>query len=279
MAGMALALLLAISLAGCVHEDRAINLNGDGSGSYTFTVGLSEEVVSLAGDSIKSQMDQYGQQITSKGGTYRHYDDTGYSYWAFTRHFSSVAGLNTLLSDKSYMNALSSGSSTSDSASTDTDHFTVSQSAGFLTNTFHITGSISMQPTTPPSSVPGFDPATVLKDAHDSIAITMPGWISSHTGGSVQGNSITYTVHYGETASIDVTGGGVNTAVVYPLAGGIVVVLLIAVTLVVVFALRRRRPTSPALVPDGTLSDTALGITAGTGYVGPPPSEISPTEE
>ena len=45
IAATLLCLLLAFSLAACVQADRTVVLNSDGSGVYTFTVGISDQLV------------------------------------------------------------------------------------------------------------------------------------------------------------------------------------------------------------------------------------------
>jgi hypothetical protein len=36
-----LLLVLALALTACIHEDRSVSLQGDGSGTYTLTIGLN----------------------------------------------------------------------------------------------------------------------------------------------------------------------------------------------------------------------------------------------
>lgn len=92
------------------------------------------------------------------------------------------------------------------------------------------------------------DVSQYLKDMRESITITMPSSISSHKGGMVNGNTITYTVHYGEETDIDVVGGGLNTARLLPVGEGILVALLLFVGGVIVWRMRSgKRATQPAV--------------------------------
>src|SRR5205807_5846043 len=84
-------LTCAVLLSGCFHLDRDMKLNGDGSGSYTLSLGLTEALVGLAGDTFTKSMDEHGQQVKQQGGDYRHFDQDGYSVWVFTRPFKSVS--------------------------------------------------------------------------------------------------------------------------------------------------------------------------------------------
>jgi hypothetical protein len=279
-------LLLAFALSGCTHLDRGVRLNGDGSGSYSYAVGLSSQLVGLASDQITASMDEAGSKVKAQGGEYRHYEDTGYSYWQFTRPFSSVSQLNQMLQERSVPGLDTASGSLPDVSSVTsqpTDTFSVSEDSSLITNTFHITGSMSF---------PGFDPSTLdpggtggaglppetltqinslLADAHVKFAITMPGWITSHDGGTVDGNTVTYLVHPGDSVTIDVVGGGLNTKVVYPLAGGaLLLVLLIAGGAVFLLVRRRSAARREALAP-------AIAPTVAAAPVGTPMSPDTPT--
>ncbi len=233
--GLLLALLL--SLTACVHEDRTVALNSDGSGSYVLTIGFSEQLVSLASDQISSTMDEFGAKVKQQGGSYRHYDDTGYSYWAYTRPFKTIDQLNQLLQE-----APQSGSGAGGSVpATTQDTFTFTQQSGFLSNTFHVTGHMSMViPQGSLGDTSGVDISQYLKDMRESFAVTMPGSIISHQGGEVSGNTVTYTIHYGEQTDIDVVGGGLNLAPLIPYAIGAGVVILLHIILAGVLLWRRR---------------------------------------
>jgi hypothetical protein len=200
-------------------------------------------------------MDEAGSKVKAQGGEYRHYEDTGYSYWQFTRPFGSVSQLNQMLQETGIPGVDSTSGSLSgvpSVASQPTDTFTVSEETSLFTNTFHVTGSMRF-PGFDPSSLdpggtgaPGLPPDTLtqintlLADAHEKFAITMPGWITSHDGGTVDGNTVTYLVHPGDSVTIDVVGGGLNTTVVYPLAGGTLLLVLIIAGGVAFWLVRRR---------------------------------------
>jgi hypothetical protein len=80
----------------------------------------------------------------------------------------------------------------------------------------------------------------LLRDARESFAITMPGGISSHSGGTVSGDTITYTVHVNQAANIDVSSSAVNIAAVLPVIGGVVVIFIILGAMVFVYRKRVR---------------------------------------
>lgn len=267
-ATIGLLIALALSLSGCMHIDRAVTINSDGSGSYTMTIGFSEQLVSLASDQISSNMDSFGQKVKSNGGSYRHYDDTGYSYWAYTRPFKSIADLNTLVQETPQASD-TSGSVGSSNIPTpgqaDTLNFT--EQSGFLSNTFHVTGHMSMIFPQSATNTGGIDVSTYLSDMRESFSVTMPGSITAHTGGTLSGNTVTYTIHYGEQTDIDVTGGGFNTALLLPI--GIAVVIILLLIGGVIFWRRRRGATratalevAPAFVGAAPDAPTTPGIGA-----------------
>lgn len=238
---IALLITLALSLAGCMHVDRSVTLNIDGSGTYTMTIGFSEQLVSLASDQISTSMNNFGDKVKSEGGAYRHYDDTGYSYWAYTRPFKSIADLNALVQETPQAgNDSSSSGAGSLPASAQTDTLNFTEQSGFLSNTFHVTGHMSMVFPQSATESGGIDITPYLKDMRESFAVTMPGSVTSHQGGVVHGNTVTYTVHYGEQTDIDVVGGGLNTAVLIPIGVGAGVVLLLIIAGVVAWQMRRK---------------------------------------
>ena len=69
IAAILLCLLLALTLAGCVHADRTITFNSDGTGTYTYAIGLSAQMISLGGSTLTQGMDKFGEQIKQDGGT------------------------------------------------------------------------------------------------------------------------------------------------------------------------------------------------------------------
>jgi hypothetical protein len=286
---LALSLLLALSLAGCIHEDQSVALNSDGSGNYSLALGISDQLLALGSAQITASMDQAGAQFTQQGGTYSKHDDGSYTVWTFKRPFKSIADLNALLQQP-----LDTGTSGTPVPTTSSNSFNVSESSGFFTNTFHVTGHMSLAVDT--GQLPdtgGVDVAQLLKDMRESFAISMPGWISAHNGGSVSGNTITYTVHYGEQASIDVSGGALTTAGIASIGAGIVL-LLVVIAGGALLVLRRRAarsqpavapaavavPYSPLAMPNdlGSADDTPTLASSLPAAVDEPPSQAVPPD-
>lgn len=237
-ASIGLLIVMALSLSGCLHLDRSVALNGDGSGTYVLTIGISDQLLSLSGDQLTSSMDDFGAQVKQKGGSFRRYEDAGYTDWAYTTPFKSIAELNKLIQEAPQSNSATGAVGSGSSSALETIAF--SEQPGFLSNTFHVTGHMSMVVPTGGTDTGGVDVTPYLKSMRESFAVTMPGSVTSHKGGVVNGNTVTYTVHYGEETDIDVVGGGLNTATLIPIgAGG--GILLLALAAIAGFVIWRRR--------------------------------------
>lgn len=222
-------LLLALLLAGCVHADRSVTLNNDDTGVYTFSVGLSDQMMSLGGANLVTSMNTFGDQVTQDGGSYSRYEDNGYSYWKYVRPFTSVKQLDTFLRESPQ-----NGSGTNPD---EQNTLYVAESAGFFSTTYHITGHLSLE--FPDANQPTRD---LLKDARESFAITLPGWVSEQRGGDLSGKTVTYTVHFGESATVDVTGGGFNLPHIALVLGGLLLALALFI-MGMVLVTRGNRPT------------------------------------
>lgn len=272
IAAVLLCLLLALTLAGCVHADRTVALNSDGSGNYTYAVGLSDQMMTLGGSSLADSMNQFGEQIKQEGGSYSRYEDNGFSTWKYVRPFKSVSQLNSYLEQSPQ-----AGSTGGASASDTRDTLRVTDDAGFFSTTFHVVGQMSLE-------FPNSDQntANLLKDARLSVAVTMPNWVSAQHGGKQNGNTVTYTVHYGESATIDVAGGGFNMPHIALVVGGILAAL--ALIVVGIFLVRRgnRRSANNAPAFSSTSPYYAPTLPATPGYpadMPPPLPESTPTQE
>ncbi len=254
-------LACAVLLSGCVHLDRGMKLNGDGSGTYTLSLGFSEALTGLMGDRVATSMDELGGKVKQKGGDYRHFDQDGYSVWVFTTPFKNVSELNALLQQNPAASNATPGGGVSVPSQMQ-DSLSVTETPGFFVNSFHVTGHISMKSLSDTSSAgSGIDMSSYMKDARESVSITMPGWISSYgQGGAANGNTVTYTAHYGEEATIDVVGGGVNPTAIY-IAAGTGLLVLLAIGRFIFWRRRQQRLAragEPALVAVGGGSEASV---------------------
>jgi hypothetical protein len=233
--GLALSALLsvlALLLSGCMSVERQFQLNGDGSGSYTLTLGFREPATGDP-DSVSERVDvplnAFADHVHATGGSTTRFEDQGYAYWTFTRPFTSVEKANTFLQEdpRQY-----------DASHTPVlyhDSLHITRETQLLSTVFHVKGAISL--------VDLLNNAQAWSDATERLSITMPEGIISAAGGARQGESVTYTIHYNESAQIDVVGrvgSSQNMPAVAPvLIGGVCAVLALALLVVGILLLRR----------------------------------------
>jgi hypothetical protein len=193
---MALLLVLVV-LAGCMRVQRSFTLNSDGSGVYVLTIGVRYpkpgDPTSIPAKNTVA-LEAFGAHVQKQGGSYRRYDEQGYTYWSYTRPFTSVSQADALLRE--------------DPRQDDQTHFPVlyhdtlritTHSWPLAPKTYQVTGTISLADLTG-------DAKKSWLDATESLTITLPGGVRAHQGGVQDGNSVTYTIGYNQTATVDVTG-------------------------------------------------------------------------
>ena len=244
-----LLLVLAFALTGCIHLDRSMQLNSDGTGTFTVSFGFADKLINLAGTSFVSQMNACGDKVKAQGGSYQRTDTGGYSAWSFIWPFKSIDRLNELLALNTSFCPVPNTTVPATAASTDS--FSVTSQTHFLSTTFVITGHLSFQLPSEVTNSPDPNVIALLKEAHSTFAVTMPGYISSHTGvGTVSGNTVTYTAHVGDTLDFQIVGGGVNTSALLLLGGGGLLLLggLIVVDRSLRQSLARRMQAAEAVI-------------------------------
>ena len=201
-----LACILVVALSGCMRVQRTLQINRDGSGAYTLTIGFREPTPGNSAslnNIVTDAMEAFAIHVEAKGGASRRFDDQGYAYWTFTRTFSSTKeGDDALRDDPRQFDANATPILFHDS-------LRLTSTSGPFGATYHVTGALSL--------VDRSGNAQDWRDATESLTITMPGGISDHHGGIHDGDSITYTIGYNQSASVDVTGGA-PAARVAPLA-------------------------------------------------------------
>jgi hypothetical protein len=214
-------LLCCLLLTGCMQVDRSLHINANGSGVYTLTIGYREPTAgdsSSVSQSIVAPMDSFGAYVTQTGGSYRRFEDQGYAYWTYTRPFASVVEANSLMQEDPRQEDANA------SPVLYHDSLHVTQQSRFTSTVYHVTGTISLLDVA--------SNAQNWRDASESVSVTMAGGVISHSGGVRQGNTVTYTIHYNESATIDVVGqvGGASdiffTAAPLVVIAGLLIVAL-----------------------------------------------------
>jgi hypothetical protein len=190
---------LALLFSSCMSVQRSFTLNGDGSGVYALSVGVRYPTPgdpSSIPANNRAALDTFGARVQQQGGDFTRSDANGYAYWTYTRPFSSVSQADSFLQQ--------------DPRQDDATHFAVlyhdhlhvaTQSGLFGATTYHVTGTISLADLTG-------NAAQYWRDATETFTVTMAGGLSGHSGGTQDGASVTYTIGYNQSATVDVTGNG-----------------------------------------------------------------------
>lgn len=236
------------ALAGCMRVDRSLQVNGDGSGTYILTVSFRQPepgVPASVSQSIVAPMEAFGTHVRQTGGSYRRTDDQGYASWTYIRPFATVLAANALLQEDPRQE------DASHSPVLFRDSLHIARESRLSSAVYHVTGTVSL--------VDLFHSAQNWVDASESIGITMPGGIISQHGGVRQGNTVTYTIHYNEAATIDVMGrvGGASDVLFTSgtfIGSGVLLILAVALFILGVRLLSgntSRRHKSTRLVGEG----------------------------
>jgi hypothetical protein len=217
-----------------MRVDRALLVNGDGSGYYTLTIGVREPQPndpSSISPPLTTALEAYGAQVRATGGSFAYGTSQDYATWIYTRHFASVADANTLLRENPQAAAAKQYPVLFH------DTLRIAKETRLSSSAFHLTGAISLA-----------DPhhtARAWSDATESVSVTMAAGILAQQGGVRQGNTVTYSIHYNQSATIDVFGhvsgssGFFFTAMPWLIVG---VLLVLAGALAVAGILMLRRP-------------------------------------
>lgn len=272
-----LCLVLVMTLSGCVRVDRSVTLNSDGSGSFTLALAFARQVLSLSGNGFSTQLDAYGAATKARGGTYTRQEGSTYIVWSYGRVFTSVAELNTQLQEVPTFGVGANTTTPTGGGSVaaalplaaTTDLLHVSEQTTPLRTVFHITGRIAL-PTQPDVDTNHLGPtlSSLLKDAQENFVISLPGMVTTHNGGTAEGDTVRYTVHYGQSADIDVSAGGPNTVVLYRFAGATLGTMAMLTVGVFMFLRRRRRLVA-------VLSDKRVAVGAAPSYAPRPQDSMN----
>jgi hypothetical protein len=235
LAGLAMLALVLMGLAGCMRVQRSLTINGNGSGVYVLRLGFREPTPgnpSSVSANIVSVMDAFGAHVKQQGGSYRRAEDQGYVYWVFNRPFSSVSQAEAQLQDSPQQY------DTNHTPLLYKDSLHVSMSQGLGSMSYHVSGTISLA-----------DPTGIADqswhDATETLTITMGTGAIAHRGGEQSGRSVTYTVAYNQTATVDVS-ATVQQAKAGNIAALVLMIALVAFALAALGIWLIYRATHPA---------------------------------
>ncbi|GGF18666.1 hypothetical protein GCM10010954_16820 [Halobacillus andaensis] len=129
-------MVLALLLAGCVKGDFAVEINKDGSGVNTITLGVEEATFAQFGGD-EGMLDDTNQDLETQGYTVEELDEEGYIGIKATKEFED-AGEMDFIPDTANMEQ----GDVDPSAAQEDINFTVDE--GFFTDTYRLEGSFDL---------------------------------------------------------------------------------------------------------------------------------------
>jgi LppM domain len=216
-------LSLAMLATGCMKVDLSLQLHSDDTVDGTMTYAVSRDLLTLTNSSPEDLLGQVASQgplpsgVSAQESDYA--DDT---FVGKTLTFSDV-GIGAFQRSGIGGETLSI------------------QRVG---DTFQVSGEVDLTSSATGQLQPGT--AQLANDMQLRLAITFPGPVQQQTGGTVTGNTVTWTPVYGQKTEIRATGSAVGDETGSPIvwiaiAAGVVVLIA---TVVLILRRRRARPVS-----------------------------------
>jgi LppM domain len=216
-------LSLAMLATGCMKVDLSLQLHSDDTVDGTMTYAVSRDLLTLTNSSPEDLLGQVASQgplpsgVSAQESDYA--DDT---FVGKTLTFSDV-GIGAFQRSGIGGETLSI------------------QRVG---DTFQVSGDVDLTSSATGQLQPGT--AQLAKDMQLRLAITFPGPVQQQTGGTVTGNTVTWTPVYGQKTEIRATGSAVGDETGSPIvwiaiAAGVVVLIA---TVALILRRRRARPVS-----------------------------------
>jgi LppM domain len=216
-------LSLAMLATGCMKVDLSLQLHSDDTVDGTMTYAVSRDLLTLTNSSPEDLLGQVASQgplpsgVSAQESDYA--DDT---FVGKTLTFSDV-GIGAFQRSGIGGETLSI------------------QRVG---DTFQVSGDVDLTSSATGQLQPGT--AQLAKDMQLRLAITFPGPVQQQTGGTVTGNTVSWTPVYGQKTEIRATGSAVGDETGWPIvwiaiAAGVVVLIA---TVALILRRRRARPVS-----------------------------------
>jgi hypothetical protein len=245
---------LAMLLTGCIKVDLNMQLHEDNTVGGTMVFAVSRDLLALTGSSA----DDLLGQITASAGPL----PSGVRFQEAPYTDDRFEGKTYTFSDVP-IDTFSQGTTAGETISIKR-----------VGDTFQVTGEIDLTPAATGQLQPGA--AQLAKDMELRIAITFPGPVSQQSGGTISGNTVTWTPVFGEKTEIQATGSAIGSGGngwVMWLLLGLAIVLVVVVALVVVRS--RGNGSAPAPEPG---PETAATPPAPPGADPPAPAPSAPTD-
>jgi LppM domain len=214
---------LAMLMTGCIKVDLNMELHGDNTVGGTMVFAVSRDLLALTGSSA----DDLLGQITASAGPL----PTGVQFQESPYADDKFEGKTYTFHDVP-IDAFSQGSTAGETISIKR-----------VGDTFQVNGEIDLTQAATGPLQPGA--AQLAKDMELRIAITFPGPVSQQSGGTITGNTVTWTPAFGEKTEIQATGSAIGSGGNGPamwILLGLAILLVVVVALVLVRSRRSRVP-------------------------------------
>ena len=241
---------LALLMTGCIKVDLNMELHDNNTVGGTMVFAVSRDLLALTGSSA----DDLLGQITASAGPLpsgARFQESAYADDKFegkTYTFQDVP-----------IDAFSQGTTAGETISIKR-----------VGDTFQVNGEIDLTPAATAQLQPGA--AQLAKDMELRIAITFPGPVSQQSGGTITGNTVTWTPAFGEKTEIQATGSAIgsggNGSTMWILLG-LAILLVVVVALVLVRS--RRSQVAPEAGKETAATPPAPAPLAATDDPAPPP--------
>ena len=185
IARIALALSLAVLLAGCLKAKQDLTLHPDDTVDGVVLVAVSEELIELSGSTAEEVLQQIteGESPIPEGidAEIEDYQEDGFVGKTFTFTGAPISAIN----DQGDLSITREG------------------------DTFVVDGDVDLSAGETP--IDPSDPATqeLMSEFDVSLSVTFPGEVSDHDG-SLDGTTVTWTPAFGEATSIHAVGSAID---------------------------------------------------------------------
>jgi hypothetical protein len=239
-----------VLMTGCIKVDLNLQLHGDNTVSGTMVFAVSRDLLALTGSSA----DDLLGQITASAGPL----PAGVGFQQSAYADDRFEGKTYTFQDVP-IDVFSRGTTAGESIAI--------QRVG---DTFQVNGEIDLTPASTGPLQPG--PAQLAKDMELRIAITFPGPVSQHSGGTISGETVTWTPAFGEKTEIKATGsaiGGGGPGALLWILVGLAILLVVVVVLVLIRSRRNRSVPEPG---------QGVAVASPTPTPTPAPAPSAPTD-
>jgi len=241
---------LVMLMTGCIKVDLNMELHGDNTVGGTMVFAVSRDLLALTGSSA----DDLLGQITASAGPL----PSGVQFQESPYADDKFEGKTYTFHDVP-IDAFSQGTTAGETISIKR-----------VGDTFQVNGEIDLTPAATGQLQPGA--ARSAKDMELRIAITFPGPISQQSGGTISGNTVTWTPAFGEKTEIQASGSAIGSGGNGPtmwILLGLAILLVVVVGLVLVRS--RRSQVAPEASTETAVTPPTPAPPAATGDPAQPP--------